>query len=228
MKEKERSSDKIERNLANAIMAGEYPIGSSLPAERELAKKFGVGRPTVREALQRLRGDGWITGRQGQSAIVCDYWRDGNVTTLVNIVKHHDTVTDDIIIHLLELRKALTPVYIRDAIEQNRPKVIALLANLEELQDGADCYASFDWDLQKSLAGLAKNPIYLLILNSFNSFYLNLAKRYFSVVQNRKLSLQYYRRLLKAALNGDSFEAERIVQETMQESLVLWRARENH
>lgn len=222
----ERSSDKIELELTKAILAGDYPVGSTLPPERVLAKKFGVGRPTVREALQRLKGGGWITVRKGHSAIVNDYWYEGNLATLVNIVQNYDSVTGDFITYLLELRKALTPAYIRDAVECNRPKVIALLSNLEQLKDDTECYAVFDWDLQKSLAKLSSNPLYLLILNNFNDLYIKMARKYFSGEQNRKLALEYYNQLLTTVMDGSPTEAEEISKKTMEKSLVLWRNRE--
>jgi GntR family negative regulator for fad regulon and positive regulator of fabA len=158
--------------------------------------------------------------------MVNDYWREGNLTLLDQIVQHHDAVPDQFILHLLELRKAITPVYIRDAVDVNRVKVIALLANLEQLKDDAACYATFDWELQKNLASLSPNPVYLLILNSFNSFYIKMAQRYFDVVAHRSWTLDYYHLLLAAALNGNPTNAEKIVKETMEKSLVLWSQRE--
>ncbi|MFJ8459505.1 GntR family transcriptional regulator [Lysinibacillus xylanilyticus] len=225
MNEKERSSDKIENELIRSILAGVYSIGSTLLPERELAKEFGVGRPTIREALQRLGRSGWITGRKGMPAIVNDYWRNGNLSTLVNIVENHHTMTDEFVMYLLELRSSLTPTYIRDAVTFNQPKVVALLANLEQLEDCAESYAAFDWDLQKRCAGLAVNPIFLLILNSFDSIYIDMAKRFFSVKEHRELSFNYYHELLKAALKGDAMEAERLTTTTMAKSLTLWKDR---
>ncbi|MEB2279433.1 GntR family transcriptional regulator [Lysinibacillus xylanilyticus] len=225
MKEKERSSDKIETELIRSILAGVYSVGSTLPPERELAKKLGVGRPTIREALQRLGRGGWITGRKGMPAVVNDYWRKGNLTTLVNIVENLHTITDDFIMYLLELRSSLAPTYIRDAVTFNQPKVVALLANLEQLEDSAEGYAAFDWDLQKRCAGLAVNPIFLLILNSFDSIYMDVAKKYFSVKEHRVLSFNYYHDLLNVALKGDAMEAERLSTSTMAKSLALWKVR---
>lgn len=226
LKEKERSSDKIEKKLVKAVLAGTYPAGSTLPPERELAKEFGVGRPTVREALQRLERDGWISCRKGHPAIVNDYWRQGNLATLVHIIQNHEAVTDDFIVYLLELRISLTPIYLRDAIAFHQPKVVALLADLEHLEDHADCYATFDWELQKKFAALSPNPVYLLILNSFNSFYIQMAKRYFSIDEHRSLSLTFYNELLAVALRGNAVEAEKLAKETMEKSLTLWKNRQ--
>lgn len=225
MKDRERSSDKIETELIKAILAGVYSVGSTLPPERELAKKFGVGRPTIREALQRLGRSGWITGRKGMPAVVNDYWCNGNLTTLVNIVENHHIITDEFIMYLLELRSSLAPTYIRDAVTFNQPKVVALLANLEQLEDRAESYAAFDWDLQKRCAGFAVNPIFLLILNSFDSIYMDMAKKYFSVKEHRLLSFNYYHDLLNAALKGDAMEAGMLSMTTMAKSLALWKDR---
>ncbi|MFV8828218.1 GntR family transcriptional regulator [Alkalihalobacterium sp. APHAB7] len=227
MKKSDRTSDKVEKKLIDEILTGKLHAGSALPPERELAKTFSVGRPTVREALQRLERDGWITARKGQPSIVNNYWSQGNLTMLVSIVQNQQSVTDEFILYLLELRCSLTPTYIRDAVTGNQAKVVALLAHLEDLKDDADTYAAFDWKLQKEFASLSPNPIYLLILNSFDSFYLPMATRYFSIEAHRKLSLQYYNELLTIALKGDSIEAEKIARKVMERSLTLWKDRKD-
>jgi GntR family transcriptional regulator len=53
--------------LLSRIRGGEYPLDSKIPSEPELARTFGIGRPTVRQAtdllirrrrLERRRGSG--------------------------------------------------------------------------------------------------------------------------------------------------------------------------
>ena len=45
---------RIVDTIEAAIACGEYPVGSRLPPERELAEKFEVSRPTIREAIIAL------------------------------------------------------------------------------------------------------------------------------------------------------------------------------
>jgi DNA-binding FadR family transcriptional regulator len=45
---------RIVDTIEAAIASGEYPVGSRLPPERELAEKFNVSRPTIREAIIAL------------------------------------------------------------------------------------------------------------------------------------------------------------------------------
>lgn len=52
--------------LATAIRLGVYPLGTTLPAERELADRLGVSRATLREAMAALRQAGLIETRRGR------------------------------------------------------------------------------------------------------------------------------------------------------------------
>jgi GntR family transcriptional repressor for pyruvate dehydrogenase complex len=56
--------------LAEAIRSGAYPIGRRLPSERELADRFGVSRPTLREAMIALEIQGFVESRQGSGVYV--------------------------------------------------------------------------------------------------------------------------------------------------------------
>lgn len=52
--------------LATAIRLGVYPLGSTLPAERELSSMLHVSRATLREAIAALRQAGLVETRRGR------------------------------------------------------------------------------------------------------------------------------------------------------------------
>lgn len=60
----------LARSLTEELASGAYPVGARLPAERELAVKHGVSRPTVREAIIALEVQGLIEVRVGSGAYV--------------------------------------------------------------------------------------------------------------------------------------------------------------
>ena len=60
----------VARKLVAEIVAGKYPVGSRLPAERDLAVQFEVSRPTVREAVIALEVQGFVEVRLGSGAYV--------------------------------------------------------------------------------------------------------------------------------------------------------------
>jgi GntR family transcriptional repressor for pyruvate dehydrogenase complex len=59
--------DDVFVQIRDAILAGEVPEGQRLPNERDLAERFAVGRPTVREALRSLEALGIVEIRAGRA-----------------------------------------------------------------------------------------------------------------------------------------------------------------
>src|SRR5205814_7490398 len=62
-----RTLDDVFLQIRDAILAGEIAEGARLPNERDLAERFAVGRPTVREALRSLEALGMVDVRAGRS-----------------------------------------------------------------------------------------------------------------------------------------------------------------
>src|SRR5438552_3607940 len=65
-----RLADQLAHRIATLIDRGEFSEGGRLPAESELADRFGVSRPVIREALSRLRVMGMIISRRGSGSYV--------------------------------------------------------------------------------------------------------------------------------------------------------------
>ncbi len=62
--------DRLYEKLRSGIANGDFPEGQRLPTEVELARRFGVSRPIVREALARLRYEGVVASRRGSGSVV--------------------------------------------------------------------------------------------------------------------------------------------------------------
>ena len=56
--------------LREDIASGTYPRGSRLPTEQELSARYGLGRATVRSALEQLEREGLIEKRHGVGSFV--------------------------------------------------------------------------------------------------------------------------------------------------------------
>lgn len=55
----------VADNIRSAIMDGRLKIDERLPSEEDLARSFGISRPTVREALKRLAAQNLIHSKRG-------------------------------------------------------------------------------------------------------------------------------------------------------------------
>lgn len=68
--EPQRLYRQIAEQLRALITAGEWAVGTRLPAERDLARQLGVSRPSVREALIAMEVEGWVEVRTGSGVYV--------------------------------------------------------------------------------------------------------------------------------------------------------------
>jgi DNA-binding FadR family transcriptional regulator len=98
--ERPRLSDTIYGHLLDEIMAGRFSMGDRLPTENQLAQRFSVSRPVVREALQRLQTDGVVIARQGSGTYV-QRSPSQRVAELTSQVSLHQ------LLQVMELRMAL-------------------------------------------------------------------------------------------------------------------------
>ena len=55
----------VADNIRSAIMDGRLKVDERLPTEEDLARSFGISRPTVREALKRLAAQNLIHSKRG-------------------------------------------------------------------------------------------------------------------------------------------------------------------
>jgi len=61
---------RIHRELSDRIASGQWPAGSLLPSQQQLAAQFGVSVMTLRQALQLLADDGLVQTRHGAGTYV--------------------------------------------------------------------------------------------------------------------------------------------------------------
>jgi DNA-binding FadR family transcriptional regulator len=71
-----RLYQQVAEKLMALIDTQEYHTGERLPAERKLAEKFHVSRPTIREAIIALELAGYVEVKTGSGVYVVEHKRD--------------------------------------------------------------------------------------------------------------------------------------------------------
>ncbi len=209
-----------EHQLLITILNNTFPPGSALPNERDLSEQLGVTRPTLRETLQRLAREKWITIQQGKSTIVNDNWKEGGLGMLATMAKYAEFLPDEFVPSLLDFRVILLPPCVKTAVENVPEKFLQHLAHAKELGDDPEAFTQFDWTLQMLMVRNSKNMIYPLIQNDFSEIYQRLGIAYFRIDKARKSSGKYYRKLKKDIQKGGK-RVETNVRNLMQESRAI-------
>ena len=60
-----KMADRVATQLRRMFIKGEIPEGTMLPPESELMERFGVSRPTLREAFRVLESESLIEVQRG-------------------------------------------------------------------------------------------------------------------------------------------------------------------
>jgi GntR family transcriptional regulator len=82
----------LEREIAAAIQTGELAVGSQLPTEDELIRRFAVSRTTVRKAIQNLSLRGLVEIRRGVGTFVAPPRITPELTALTGFVEDMDAL----------------------------------------------------------------------------------------------------------------------------------------
>lgn len=93
----EKLSTAVTRQIEKLILRGILRPGERLPAERELADKLGVSRPSLREAIAELQDKGLLTTRAGAGIYVADVLGSAFSDALIRLFADHDEAVFDYI-----------------------------------------------------------------------------------------------------------------------------------
>lgn len=75
----------VAEKLMVLIDAQQYRTGTRLPAERKLAEKFGVSRPTIREAIIALELAGYVEVRVGSGVYVIEHSKESSLSSEMDV-----------------------------------------------------------------------------------------------------------------------------------------------
>ena len=217
-----RPTQYVEKILVTAILDGTYASGTVLPNERSLAEQLGVTRPTLRETLQRLAAEGWLTIHHGKPTVVNDYWREGGLRLLGTLSKYSTYLPNVFITHLLEVRLTMVPSVAGRAARFQPEILLNYLAEARNLAEDAKAFSDFDWKLQMLMARNSQNPVFSLILNDFAQIFANMATHYFNLKAARQASRTFYRELTRA-IEKHADTVEDVVKKAMEQSVSIWK-----
>lgn len=216
-----------EEYIIESIWNSRFPPGSILPAERELSELIGVTRTTLREVLQRLARDGWLTIQHGKPTQVNNFWETSGLNILETLAHlDHDSVPQ-LIDNLLSVRTDISSVFIRRAIRNYPDKAKEVLVAIEQVEDKAEAYTELDYNIFRGLAFASGNPVYGLILNGLKGLYTRVGRHYFSNPEARQLARDFYQQLLNICQNEQVEKITEIVREYGHRSGTLWHGMQN-
>jgi len=213
--EKQRVAEEIVEQLRSLILTGQYPPGAKLPPERELSKKLGVNRASLREALKKLEHLGLVRIRQGDGTRVQNFMETGGIELVQHLLPLAGTgaARPEILRDMLEFRRIFGREVARLAAFRGTDAGSARLKQLADKADGAATpleVVVLDIDLK-----VANNSMGLLINTVRES-----VRTYMPLLSNLALPSEtvrkHHRDLISAIERRDADGAGRIVDEYLR------------
>ncbi|HJX41421.1 MAG TPA: FadR/GntR family transcriptional regulator [Anaerolineales bacterium] len=167
MYKKLSSQNKLSHEAANYIRAlirsEQLKAGDKLPNEMQLAKSFGVSRPTVREAVQSLMSQNIIEIVRGKGTFVAQN------TGMSRDPLGLDFLADpDLPLSLIEARRLIEPGVARLAAQRARAadvqKLERLLGEMKGIVTRDANWVRVEQEFHSSIARATQNPVIMRIV----------------------------------------------------------------
>lgn len=200
-----RLFEQIVQQVEDSILKGQLKPGDQLPAERDLAQRFGVSRTAVREAVKTLREKGLVEAYSGRGTFVTNGTSQGirqSLDLMIRINKQEGMA------NLAELRLVLEPEIAALAALRIEEQLVATMreavAVMERNLHDPDAYVEADLDFHLALAEAADNPLILSLLDSIVDLLREQRSRIFDVDGGPERGQFHHKQILAAIENRDA------------------------
>jgi DNA-binding FadR family transcriptional regulator len=199
--------DQVAARFQDEIASGRWPVGERIPVEADLVSAFGVGRNTVREALQSLVHAGLLSREQGRGTFVIS--RSELTGTLARQLGGGSRL------HYLELRLALDSTAASLAAQRRTDADVERLRALRDEReaswssDDPDLRAAADLALHRAVVAATHNPLYVELYASMTDVFAGHMRDEES--GDDEAGHRHHHDLVEAIAAGDADRAELLV-----------------
>jgi hypothetical protein len=203
-------------HLGEAIVAGRYGVGASIPPEPLLCLELGVSRTVVREAVKSLIAKGLMTTgpKVGTRVLPPEHWNwfDPDVITW----QSQAGLTPEFLRDLQDLRRVVEPAAVRLTAERATAEDIAQIedayAGMKRAVDSGGDYVTFDLRFHQGLLRACGNRMLVQMSKALGA----LLRTSFEISTRRKdgprNSLPMHREVLDAVIAHDPDRAEKAIR----------------
>lgn len=211
----------ISEQLREAIMSGQLKADDRLPTEDELAARYQVSRPTIREALKRLAAQNLIRSRRGPSGgtFVNRPTLEEASVSLTSVTTLLTSMDQFSLAEIAQARQEMERICVRLAAENPDKSVIPhLMQELEQqaeenLSDEAFCDS--DIRFHRAIADAADNAVLQFLMYAVIEAMQPVTNMVVYRFRERQSVIAAHRQLTDAIRNSDPIAAEMALDELM-------------
>lgn len=181
----------VMQKLIAYINQGMFPAGSKLPSNDELARMFGVGRSSVREALKELQTLGIVTLKHGEGTYVCNF----------------SSIEEGPMKFVAEVRRMIEVHSAEEAVKKATQEDLNTLKEwyhlMEKHFDDDPLFIYYDRQFHYKIAEISRNPMITSILKSIEILFAQLQYSVILLEGQKARALDEHRQILEAFMLRD-------------------------
>ena len=213
--ESKRTFEEISSKVKSLIFDGTLKPGDRLPSELELAKQFGVGRQSVREALRLLELSGFVSIQKGYGGgpIVKDTISTRIRNLYLDAFRMEKITVAEFTSARLAIEKAILDEVIDKADDSDIKRIQANLAEAEELIADKKMATDENFDFHALLARASKNKVFIILEKSINAIHRNLRGRSTADYKTTRNAVKAHQEILDAIIKKDREKAIKLLDQ---------------
>jgi len=225
---KKTLADNLASELKKYIINNRFYPGQKLPATSVLAKKFGVGMPTLREALKKLETIGAIEVKHGSGIFVGE---NLDSMILVNPIVSSESPTKKQLMDLIEARMSIeiatAELAAQNATTKHIQEMKRLLREAKEQIDNDNILTQKNMAFHLAIASASGNTVYKHLLEVIAKLFRIEQQLIIDIFNYREKDYQQHLKILKAIEDHDtkqSIQLMRLHLEGVRNSIKNWKS----
>jgi GntR family transcriptional repressor for pyruvate dehydrogenase complex len=222
---KQSLPDRLARQIRGTIQSGNYRRGDRLPPIVEMAKRFEVGQPSIREALKKLEAMGVVQIRHGSGVFVS---RSEEVLVLGN-PDYVGTVTKKLLLDLIRARIPIESQSAADAVRNATPEQLVELRRIlveagQNLGDD-EVLNRVNMEFHSKIAQASGNSVTAQLLNVLHDLFTDEQRLILGIFGSREADHRDHLEILDAIERRDetlAVERMRAHLESVQAAILRW------
>ncbi len=209
----------IAESIREAIVEGRLEVDERLPTEEELAERFGVSRPTIREALKRLAAQNLVRSRRGPTGgtFVHRPSLEEYASTLANATTLMVSIGEFSLTDITEARHQLELICCRLAAEHRNQAHLAEMKSELETQRNAKLsdvdFCASDVRFHRAMVNATENPVLQFVMVAVIEALLPIANLMVFRFRERELIVNQHQHLYEALKARDGDAAVEVLNE---------------
>ncbi|WP_020612849.1 FadR/GntR family transcriptional regulator [Sediminispirochaeta bajacaliforniensis] len=203
----------LER-IKEALINKQLRPGDFLPTENELAKGFGVGKSSIREAIKMLEAMGVVEIRRGQGTVIREHPDQHNVNSLVFQLLLQEGDVQELIDLRAMFEVSYTTVAMHRATVEDLQAIKLTINDFEAKIKKGEHELEDDLAFHRAILASTHNVYIIKIGETILQLFRSSIRK--SVAQTPEIALDDHKRIFKAFCEKDETAIKTIIYDTLE------------